>query len=108
MLCSSHLERHDAVKTILLIEADPIVLRLEQQILRETGYAADWVSEGQQARAKLKATPYHGIVLDLGVPGGDGYALAEQLGDANRHTPLVIVGSDEPDTRKRAFEAGAL
>jgi CheY-like chemotaxis protein len=96
------------VKTILLIEDDPTLLRLAQQILRESGYAADWVSDGDQARKKLKATPYHGIVLDLGVPGGDGYALASQLGDANRHTPLVIVGSDAPDARKRAFEAGAL
>lgn len=96
------------MKTILLIEADPAVLRLEQQILRESGYAAEWVADGEQARKKLDATPYHGVVLDLGVPGADGYALAKELGAANRNTPLVIVGADAPDARKRAFEAGAL
>jgi CheY-like chemotaxis protein len=96
------------VKTILLIEDDAATVRLAQQILREAGYAADSAATGEQARAKLKVTPYHGIVLDLAIPGEDGYALATQLGDANRYTPLVIVGSDAPDARKRAFEAGAM
>ncbi len=98
------------MKTILLIENDPAILRLEQQVLRDAGYAADPVGDGQQARTKLKATPYHGIVLDLTVAGSEGYTLAAQIGglDANRHTPLIILGSDEPDGRRRAFDAGAM
>jgi CheY-like chemotaxis protein len=98
------------VKTILLIENDPAILRLEQQVLRDAGYAADPAGDGQQARTKAKATPYHGIVLDLTVAGSEGYSLAAQIGglDANRHTPLIILGSDEPDGRRRAFDAGAM
>jgi len=98
------------VKTILLIENDPAILRLEQQVLRDAGYAADPVGDGQQARTKLQATPYHGIVLDLTVAGSEGYTLAAQIGglDANRHTPIIILGSDEPDGRRRAFDAGAM
>jgi CheY-like chemotaxis protein len=98
------------VKTILLIENDPAILRLEQQVLRDAGYAADPVGDGQQARTKAKATAYHGIVLDLTVAGSEGYDLAAQIGglDANRHTPLIILGSDEPDGRRRAFDAGAM
>jgi CheY-like chemotaxis protein len=98
------------MKTILVIEDDQALLRLEQKILGDAGYAVESVSDGAAARTKLTATPYHGIVLDLAVPGSDGYALATQVGElgANRHTPLVIVGADQPDGRKRAFEAGAL
>lgn len=98
------------MKTILVIEDDPTLLRLEQRILGDAGYAVESVSDGAAARTKLTATPYHGVVLDLAVPGSDGYALATQVGElgANRHTPLVIVGADQPDGRKRAFEAGAL
>jgi CheY-like chemotaxis protein len=98
------------VKTILLIENDPAILRLEQQVLRDAGYTADPVGDGQQARTKAKATPYHGIVLDLTAAGSEGYDLAAQIGglDANRHTPLIILGSDEPNGRRRAFDAGAM
>jgi DNA-binding response OmpR family regulator len=98
------------VKTILLIENDPAILRLEQQVLRDAGYAGDPAGDGQQARTKAKDTPYHGIVLDLTVAGSEGYSLATQIGglDANRHTPLIILGSDEPDGRRRAFDAGAM
>jgi CheY-like chemotaxis protein len=97
------------MKAILLIEDDTSLLRLEETVLRDAGYQTDAAADGDQARAKAKATPYHGIVLDLTVPGGD-YALAEQIGgsDANRHTPLIILGSDEPKGRQRAFDAGAM
>ena len=80
------------MKTILLIEDDPALLRLAQTILRDAGYTSDAAADGDQARTKLQATPYHGIVLDLTVPGGDGYSLAEQISGlgANRHTPLGL------------------
>ena len=98
------------MKTILLIENDPGILRLEQQVLRDAGYAVDPAGELQQARTKATATPYHGIVLDLAVAGREGYQLAAQIGglEANRYTPLIILGSDEPDGRRRAFDAGAM
>jgi len=98
------------VKTILVIEDDAALLRLEQTVLRAAGYTVEAVADGAQARTKLKATPYHGIVLDLTVPGGDGYGLAQEIGGlgANRNTPLIILGSDEPKARQRAFDAGAM
>ena len=98
------------MKTILLIEHDAVLLRLEQTILRDAGYGADAAADADQARTKAKATPYHGIVLDLAVPGREGYALAAELTGlgANRDTPLIILGSDEPRARQRAFDAGAL
>jgi CheY-like chemotaxis protein len=49
-------------------------------------------------------------VFALGVPGSQGFATAEEVSllEANRHTPIIIVGSDEPDGRKKAFEVGAV
>jgi CheY-like chemotaxis protein len=97
-------------KTVLVIEDDPAIARLEADVLRDAGYGADSVADLPAAREKAKAVPYAGIVFDLGVPGSQGFATAEEVGnfEANRHTPVIIVGSDEPDGRKRAFEAGAV
>ncbi len=93
------------MKTILLIEDDAAILRLEQTVVRDAGYAADSVADGQEARARLKTVPYAGVVLNVTVPGCEGYDLAAQIG---ARAPLVVVGSDEPDARKRAFDAGAM
>ena len=92
-------------KTILVIEDDPAIARLETDVLRDAGYGADSAADAQAAREKAKKNPYAGIVFALGVPGSQGFATAEEVSllDANRHTPIIIVGSDEPDGRKRAF-----
>jgi CheY-like chemotaxis protein len=97
-------------KTILLIEDDPAVARLETDVLRDAGYGAESVADAQAAREKAKKNPYAGIVFALGVPGSQGFATAEEVSllEANRHTPIIIVGSDEPDGRKKAFEVGAV
>jgi len=99
-----------SVKTVLVIEDDPTLLRLAETILRDAGYAADSVADPQEAREKAKTVPYSGIVFDVTVAGSEGYTTAAQIGgaDANRHTPFIVVGSDEPDARKRAFDAGAV
>jgi len=111
MLCSSHCARGTAtVKTILVIENDAETLRLEQQVLAHAGYRAETAAEAGEARRRAQATAYHAIVLDLAVPGSEGYALAAEIAGRgpNRQTPLIILGADEPDGRRRAFEAGAV
>jgi CheY-like chemotaxis protein len=97
-------------KTVLVIEDDPAITRLETDVLRDAGYGAESVADAQAAREKAKKVPYAGIVFDLGVPGSQGFVTAEEVSllEANRHTPIIIVGSDEPDGRKRAFEVGAV
>lgn len=98
------------MKTVLVVEDDPTLLRLEEMILRDAGYAADCVADAQEGCEKSKTVPYSGIVFDVTVSGSEGYKTAGQIGgaDANRNTPLIIVGTDEPDARKRAFDAGAV
>ena len=90
------------MRTILLIEDDPALLRLEQKVLGDAGYAVDSVSDWQVARTKLKTSPFAGIVLDVTVAGSEGYAGAAQVGglDANRYTPLVLVGPDDATLRR--------
>lgn len=98
------------MKTVLVIEDDAASLRVAQQVLRDAGYETDCIADAEEAAAKAKTTPYAGIMLDVTLAGADGYALAGRIAaaDANRHTPMVILGSDEPASRKRAFDAGAM
>lgn len=97
-------------KKILVIEDDPKVLRLEQAILAGAGYTVDTASRGAEAVEKLGTTQYDAIVLDIVMPGMDGYEVARRLRqlDTNKDTPLVMVAAlSEPAVMKRGFEVEA-
>jgi CheY-like chemotaxis protein len=98
-------------KHILVIEDDLSILRLEQKILQAEGYGVETAVDGIAALAKLEATPYDAIVLDITLPGLDGYEVARRLRqfECQRDTPIVMVtGSGEPAARQWGFDAGAV
>jgi DNA-binding response OmpR family regulator len=57
---------------LLLIEDDAMLGEAAAAGLRQDGHALDWVTDAAAARAVLHAVPYDGVLLDLGLPGGDG------------------------------------
>jgi CheY-like chemotaxis protein len=84
--------------TFLVVDDDPVMRRLEAGLLSQEGYAVEMAEDGPEALEKLKMTHYVGIILDLGVPGMDGYEVARQARrlELNKRTPIVLVtGSTE-------------
>lgn len=99
-------------KKILVIDDDSEILLLEHTILSEAGFAVETVSDGLEALDKLKGTKYDGIVLDLNMPGIDGYEIARRIKelkglDSNKSTPIIMVsGTSDRDARTRGFAEG--
>src|SRR5690348_8074742 len=58
---------------ILVIEDEPELLRVIAQALREEGYAVDEAADGDDGLFKAKSWNYDAIVLDLMLPGRDGW-----------------------------------
>ena len=97
-------------KHILLVDDDPSILRLEEKILRDAGYTVESAVDGTAALERLEATAYDAIVLDLTLPGMDGYEVAQRIRrfEGHRTTPILIVtASREADARKLRSEVGA-
>jgi two-component system KDP operon response regulator KdpE len=97
-------------KTILIVDDDPhLILGLAVR-LRANGYevisASDAVSAITIARKALPGL----IVLDIGLPGGDGFQVLERmraLADLVSIPVIVLSARDPTDHKKRALEAGA-
>ena len=99
------------MKTILLIEDDKKITMAIGMRLKSMGYevasAADAVTAVAQAR---KSNP-DVILIDINLPGGDGFMVAERLQSLMQTsaTPLIfITASKQPDLRDRAKEIGAV
>jgi DNA-binding response OmpR family regulator len=64
---------------ILLIEDDPELADGLQQSLVQSGYAVDVARTAHDGRAACAVTHYEMLILDLGLPDGDGLSLLREL-----------------------------
>ena len=93
---------------ILVVEDDPLLGRGIQAGLDTLGFAADWVKDGIQALAALRATPFAAVVLDLGLPRMDGLGVLHDLRERADRTPvLILTARDSITERIKGLDAGA-
>lgn len=93
---------------ILLVEDHERLAQLISKGLANAGVAVDVVDRVSAAWAALQQIPYRALVLDRGLPGGDGLELLKRLRDAGLGTPcLVLTARDALHDRVEGLEAGA-
>jgi len=93
---------------ILVIEDDRRLLSLLRRALREAGMAVDTAEDGDEGLAAASTTDFDVLIVDLMLPGIDGFEVTRQLRDRRIRTPvLMLTGRDAVDDRVRGLEAGA-
>jgi two-component system copper resistance phosphate regulon response regulator CusR len=93
---------------ILVVEDDPEVAEFLVRILRESAWAADTVRSGEGALDALRATPYDLAILDLGLPGIDGFEVCRKLRARGDRTPvLMLTARNAVNDRVHGLDAGA-
>jgi CheY-like chemotaxis protein len=93
---------------LLLAEDDALLSRSLAKGLRERSYAVDVVSDGDAAVTEAAVTDYDGIVLDVLLPGRDGFAVARALRERGIATPILMLTSRDRVADKIAgLDAGA-
>lgn len=93
---------------ILIVEDDPdIALGLEQD-LRLEGYTVEVAGDGQRAIDRANADAFDLILLDVMLPGKDGFQVCRELRRAKLQTPIILVTARSHEAEKiLGLELGA-
>jgi two-component system OmpR family response regulator len=93
---------------VLVVEDEKKLGSLLTRGLREEGYAADLADRGEEALWMASAVPYDAIVLDVMLPGLDGFAVCRRLREGGVWSPvLMLTARDAVDDRVTGLDAGA-
>src|SRR4051812_8062951 len=93
---------------LLLVEDDAKLARAVERGLRHEGYAVDVVGDGDAALLQCAVWDYDAIVLDVMLPGRDGFAVCRALREGDCWAPiLMLTARGRVDDRIHGLAAGA-
>jgi two-component system, OmpR family, response regulator len=93
---------------VLLVEDDPKMAALVRRGLTENGNATDVAPDGDDALWMARAHAYDAIVLDVMLPGRDGFATCAALRESGVWAPvLMLTARDAVGDRVAGLDAGA-
>jgi DNA-binding response OmpR family regulator len=93
---------------ILLIEDEAPLARMIQLSFQKARYQVVWCARGDDGLARAIEESFDAIVLDLMLPGVDGWSVCRRLRDRRDATPiLMLTARDEIEDRVRGLELGA-
>ena len=93
---------------VLIVEDELKMASLVRRGLTEEGHAADIASTGDDALWMAEAHPYDAIVLDVMLPGRNGFETCRALRKAGVWVPvLMLTARDAVDDRVAGLDAGA-
>ena len=97
-----------AGRSILIVEDNADAREALRVLLELDGHTVEAVEDGQAALDVARAKDLDVALVDIGLPGMDGYELARRLRalDGRRPVLIALTGYGQPEDRRRATEAG--
>jgi DNA-binding response OmpR family regulator len=95
---------------ILVVEDQDSIRRMIEALVGARGYKVTAVSTGTKAIDVAATDPPDMVLLDLMIPGYDGFEVCRRLraDPTTRRVPVLIISAlDDPESRAKAAEAGA-
>jgi DNA-binding response OmpR family regulator len=100
--------QYDIAMRLLLVEDDPGVLRFVLKGLREQAYAVDTAITGDDALYQAEINIYDLIILDVMIPGRDGFAVCKEIRSTGNRVPiLMLTALDGVEDRIAGLDVGA-
>lgn len=99
------------MKTVVLVEDDANIALAFGVRLKAMGYAVYVARDAASAVSQVRKHAPDVVLLDISLPGGDGFLVADRLRrmDGSSATPIIfITASKRPDLRERAMQLGAV
>lgn len=93
---------------VLIIEDDPILNENIRGALNAENIRTEFVFDGQLAERMLRQNKYDCIVLDINLPGKNGYEICRDFRTFNLSTPVIILTAfDELEDKIHGYDCGA-
>jgi DNA-binding response OmpR family regulator len=93
--------------TVLLVEDEETIARLLRTYLAGQGFRVVWVATGEEALAELDRHPIRIVVLDIGLPGIDGFDVCRMIRQRSTVPLVMLTARDEEADRVVGLELGA-
>ncbi|KPA13188.1 response regulator receiver sensor signal transduction histidine kinase, partial [Candidatus Magnetomorum sp. HK-1] len=104
-------ENKDKKMVVLIVDDNPNNLKMLIDFLKESGFKLVVAQNGNEALSRVKITKPHIILLDIMMPGLDGYETCKHLKSDEQYKDIPIIFMTAlSDTRSKikAFETGAV
>ncbi len=96
------------MQRILVIDDDPAVTSLLKRGLAYEGFAVDTAKSGVEGLAIARERPSDLVILDVMMPGFDGYEVLQRLRAADERVPVIMLtAKDAPNDQVQGLESGA-
>ena len=92
---------------LLIVEDDPMLADGLARSLRQSGYAVDWVDSAERAQLAVAHETFDLVVLDVGLPGIDGFELFRRLRKAEHYVPVIVVTARDAVSDRVRGDLGA-
>jgi len=94
---------------VLIVDDSSNIRKLIKVVLKKDGYEFDEADSGTEALAKIVLYEPDLVILDLVIPGVDGYGVCVNIkkGERPQTKVLVLTSESSQDARDKAYEAGA-
>jgi len=93
---------------ILIVEDDPDLSRQLTEVMKDSGYAVDVATDGEEGHFLGDTEPYDAVILDLGLPLIDGVSVLQKWRADGKTFPVIILTARDQWAEKVAgFDAGA-
>ena len=93
---------------ILIVDDDPDILTALYDLIEYDGFRVTGVSTCRDALAQAKTVDFAAVLLDIGLPDGDGLAVLETIQAIAPSLPVIVLTAfTSQDSRTRSLSSGA-
>jgi len=85
---------------ILVVDDEPAIVTVVRERLEREGFAVRAVASGEEALAHMDADPADLVVLDVMLPGMDGFEVLRRLRSAGHTVPVIVLTARDEDVDK--------
>ncbi len=92
---------------VLVVEDDSRTRSLEKFVLEEEGFPVETVGSGEEALIALNDKHPSLVLLDVGLPGIDGFTTCQRIREVSQVPIIMVTGQDRDEDKVRGLELGA-